>query len=124
MVKKTVKKQAKPKLEAITLTIRAREQDEITALNQLKQITGEKTYSGAVFAASRMLPKLREQVVDQTNKIKAASTMLRSQQEILHFMYSAQKQVEEFGKKNFKGEKYPQQEFDFDNDDQDEDDFS
>lgn len=123
MAKKQVQKQRTTTLEPMTLTIRAHEQDQIRAILALQKLTGEKTASGAVFKAAEMLPDLNTQLHLKKNQIEAMGKQVRTQNEILHFMYSAQKQVEEFGKKNFKGQKFPGSEIDFPRDDDDDEDY-
>ena len=114
-------KKKQPKKEKIILTIRATEAPEIDLLNQLKEKTGSKTYTGAIMHAASHWPSQIRRIEELSKQVKDLEKIKREQNELLHFMHSGQKQLEAYGKKFLKDAgKYPEQEFDFDPDDDDE----
>jgi len=104
------KKQPQKELIEKTLTIRATTLEEIELLEGLKDITGAKTFTGAIFAAASQyisqistLASLRMQV-ENLEKIK------KQQEEVLRFMYHSHQMIQGYGNKHFPKGKFPEPE--------------
>lgn len=114
-------KKKQPKKDKIVLTIRATEAPEIALLNELKEKTGSKTYTGAVYEAARAYPHQIRRIEELSKQVKGLEKIKREQNELLHFMHSGQKQLEAYGKKFLKDAgKYPEPEMEFEDDDDDD----
>jgi len=98
------------KQNKITLTLRITEPADIKMMNELKQTTGERTYSGALMRAGASYKLQQDRIRlanEQNNKLTEKITRAN---EVLQFIHSAQKMLNGYAEKNLPKGKFPERE--------------
>ncbi len=109
-----VKKKIKPKREEITLTIRARTNEDIDSLNELKKETGLFAYSAALMKASSSYPLHLRTIRSLQARINDLEKLKRDQEEIITAVVRAKRLTDGYEKKFLKNiGKFPEQELQF-----------
>lgn len=116
MSKKT-NRQPKPK--AAFALIRAKSPEDVKLLNEIKQITNEKTYSGALMRSASMTKELIANNNNQSNEIKKLKQELKDAKTKLERIIDAQAFLNQISK----GVKPRNQEPDWLDDDENDDDY-
>ena len=109
------KKKSTAKREEITLTIRARSNQDIDSLNELKKETGLFAYSAALMKASSSYPEHLRMIREMQVRINDLVQLNRDQREIISAVIRAKRLTDGYEKKFLKHmDKFPEQEIPFD----------
>lgn len=98
------------KREKIILTIRANNDSDIDALNQLKKIYGVKPYTTAIFIAAREVPVLQRRVGQLEKQIANLEKIKRTNEEVLNMQAHAQQLLDAWKKSFLKAGRHPEPE--------------